>query len=76
MAQLVHNYLDRLDDLQDVVTENSELILEQIDLDKLLQDPEGYFMGLADAFLEEHIDEVQKAHKMGVTFANKILSKV
>ena len=33
-------------------------------------------MGLADAFLEEHIDEVQKAHKLGVTFANKILSKV
>ena len=59
MAQLVHNYLDRLDDLQDIVTENSELILEQIDLDKLLQDPEGYLMGLADAFLEEHIDEVQ-----------------
>ena len=72
----MHNYLDRLDDLQDVVTDNSELILEQIDLDKLLQDPEGYLMGLADAFLEEHIDEVQKAHKMVVTFANKILSKV
>ena len=72
----MHNYLDRLDDLQDVVTENSELILEQINLDELLKDPEGYLMGLADAFLEEHIDEIQKAHKEGVTFANKVLSKV
>ena len=72
----MHNYLDKLDDLQEVVIEDSDLILSQIDLDELLQDPEGYLLNLGDAFLEEHIDEVRMAHKEGIKFADKILEKL
>lgn len=75
MAQLVHNYLDKIDDLQDEVIDNAENILEAIDMDKLMKDPEGYLLALGDAFLKEHIDEIQKADKEGKKFAEKVLKK-
>ena len=75
MAQLVHNYLDKLDDLQENVISNAENILPAIDMDDLLKDPEGYLLALSDAFLNEHIDEIQKAHLEGKKFAQKILKK-
>jgi hypothetical protein len=52
------------------------MILGQIDIDELLKDPEGYLMALGDAFLGEHIDEVEKAHKEGGKFADKVLKKI
>ncbi len=76
MAQLVHNYLNKLDDLQDEVVDNAENILGSIDMDELLKDPEAYLLSLGDAFLGEHIDEVEKAHKEGKKFADKILDKI
>ena len=76
MAKLVHNYIDKLDDLQEIVSKDSEMILEQIDLNELLEDTEGYLMSLGDAFLEEHIGEIKKAHKEGIKFAEKILDKI
>ena len=76
MAQLVHNYLDKLDTLQDEVVSNAENILQAIDMDDLLKDPESYLLALSDAFLREHIDEIKKAHKEGIKFAEKILKKL
>lgn len=76
MAQLVNSYLDKIDNLQDEVVDNAENILDVVDIDKLLRDPEGYLLKLGDAFLKEHIDEVQKAHKEGKKFADKILKKI
>ena len=75
MAQLVHNYLEKLDDLDDEVISNADNILGAIDLDELLNDPEGYLLALGDAFLKEHIDEIQKADKEGKKFAEKVLKK-
>ena len=72
---MVHNYLDKIDDLQDEVIDNAENILEAIDMDKLMKDPEGYLLALGDAFLKEHIDEIQKADKEGKKFAEKVLKK-
>ena len=76
MAQLVHSYLKKLDELDNVVIGNAENILAAIDLDELLKDPEGYLMALGTAFLDEHMDEVETAHKEGVKFADKILKKI
>lgn len=75
MAQLVHNYLDRLDKLDEVVINNADNILTAIDVDKLLDDPEDYLLSLGSAFLGEHIDEIEKANTEGVKFAEKILKK-
>ena len=52
------------------------MILGQIDIDELLKDPEGYLMALGTAFLDEHMDEVEKAYKEGSKFADKILKKI
>lgn len=75
MAQLVHNYLDKLDGLQEEVIDNAENILQSIDMDDLLDDPEVYLLALGDAFLKEHIDEIQKADREGKKFAEKVLKK-
>jgi hypothetical protein len=75
LAQLVHNYLDKLDGLQEEVIQNADNILDAIDMDDLLNDPEGYLLALGDAFLKEHIDEIQEADKEGKKFAKKVLKK-
>ena len=75
MAQLVHNYLDKLDGLREEVIQNADNILDAIDMDDLLNDPEGYLLALGDAFLKEHIDEIQEADKEGKKFAEKVLKK-
>ena len=75
MAQLVHNFLDRLDELEGEAIDNAENILQAIDLDKLLEDPEGYLLALGSAFLDEHIDEIKKADQEGKRFAEKVLEK-
>lgn len=75
MAQLVHNFLNRIDELEGEAIDNADNILQAIDLDKLLEDPEGYLLALGSAFLDEHIDEIQKADKEGKKFAEKVLKK-
>ena len=75
MAQLLHNYIDKLDKLDDVIVENAENILSVINLDELLKDPEGYLMALSDAFLEEHLPEIEKASREGEKFAKEILKR-
>ena len=76
MAQLVVNYIEKLSSIEDVIKENADNILEAIDLDELLKDPEGYLLALSDAFLKEHIDEIEQAGKEGKRFADKILKKI
>ena len=76
MAQLVHNYLDKLDELEDVIKGNADNILDAIDLDELLKDPEGYLLTLGDSFLKEHMDEIEQASKEGKKFAEALLKKI
>ena len=75
MAQLVHRYLDRLDKLDDIIVEDADRILDAIDLDELLKDPERYLMALGDAFLKEHLPEIERASKEGRRFAEQILKR-
>jgi len=73
---LISNYLDKLDLLEEEVNRNADNILNVIDIDKLLEDPEGYLLSLGDAFLKEHIDEIQKASKEGKKFASKVIKQL
>lgn len=66
----------QLDKLEEVIKENSENILSAINLDELLKDPEGYMLALGDAFLKEHIDEIDKASKIGSKFAKRVLNEI
>jgi len=76
LAKLIKNHVLQLDKLEEVIKENSENILSAINLDELLKDPEGYMLALGDAFLKEHIDEIDKASKIGSKFAKRVLNEI
>lgn len=73
MAQSVRNYVNNLDKIEEVVSDNADNILQAIDLDEFLKDPKKYLLLLGDAFLSEHIDELEQASKEGSRFANEVL---
>ena len=73
MAQSVRNYVNNLDKIEEVVSDNADNILQAIDLDEFLADPKKYLLLLGDAFLSEHIDELEQASKEGSRFANEVL---
>jgi len=76
LAQLINNHLNNLDKLEEVVVENADNILPSINVDDLLKNPENYLLALGDAFLKEHIDEIEKAANAGETFADNILKSL
>ncbi len=76
MAQLVREYINSLDKLEEEVSNNADKILDVVDLDKLLEDPENYLLSLGDAFIKEHIDEIQEASNEGKVFANKVIKQL
>ena len=73
MAQSVRNYVNNLDKIEEVVSDNADNILKAIDLDEFLKDPKKYLLLLGDAFLSEHIDELEQASKEGSRFASEVL---
>ena len=76
MAQLINNHLDKLDKLEEVVVENADNILPSINVDDLLKNPENYLLALGDAFLKEHIGEIEQAADAGKAFADNILKSL
>ncbi len=72
MAKLVYNYLADIDELKGIAKENSEKILGAIDIDALLDDPEGYLAVLGVEFAQLHTDEILKAQKAGEKFAEAV----
>ena len=75
LAQLVRNHVKKLDKLEEAIKENAENLLGAIDLDELLIDPEGYLLALGDAFLKEHLKEIQKASDEGKKFARNVINE-
>ena len=75
MAQLVLNYVRKLEKLEDQIKQDADNILKAINLDELLAEPEGYLMSLSDAFLQEHMIEIEQATKEGQSFARKVLDR-
>lgn len=76
MAQLVRKHVEKLDRLENIVKNDAENILDSINLDELLKDPEGYMLSLGDAFLNEHLNEIEQGKKEGIKFAKSILKKI
>ena len=65
----IKDYIKKIDTLQEKVKSDAELILGQIDIDKLLDNPEGYLTALGVAFLNDHEKELSKGYKLGDEFA-------
>jgi cell division protein ZapA (FtsZ GTPase activity inhibitor) len=74
LAQSLDNHLKNLNELESVIKENADNILNAINIDDLLKDPEGYLLSLGDAFINEHLKEIEKAKKEGKRYAEEILN--
>ena len=76
MADPVSNYLDEIDEVQAVILNDANLILDAIEVEELLKDPERYLMSLGEAFLTEHLDEIEEGAKIGAKLATKMVKSV
>ena len=74
MAQLLDDHLKKLDELETVIENNADNILNVINIDDLLKDPEGYLLALGDAFIKDHLDEIEQAKKEGQKYAESVLN--
>ncbi len=74
MAQLLDDHLKKLDELETVIKNNADNILNVINIDDLLKDPEGYLLALGDAFIKDHLDEIEQAKKEGQKYAESVLN--
>jgi hypothetical protein len=73
---LVVQHLNRVDNIQKIIDDNAEKILEQIDLNKLLENTRPYLESVAKTFLSQHRDTIRDGLKAGKDFANKIMEKI
>ena len=74
MAQLLDDHLKKLDELETLIKNNADNILNVINIDDLLKDPEGYLLALGDAFIKDHLDEIEQAKKEGQKYAESVLN--
>ena len=73
---IVNNFLDKIDILKLEIKEDANKILEAIDIDDLLKDPEGYLTALGEQFIQDHDKEIKQGYKEGEKFATKIIKKL
>lgn len=57
------------------MAQDADKILEAIDIDDLLKNPEEYLTALGKAFLEEHSKEIKIGFETGEKFAEEVLKK-
>jgi|TARA_R100000750_G_scaffold55672_1_gene41869 hypothetical protein len=73
---LVLQHLNRVDSIQKTIDDSAEKILEQIDLNKLLENTKPYLESVAATFLSQHRDTIKDGLEAGRDFANKIVQKI
>ena len=57
------------------MAQDADKILEAINIDDLLKEPEKYLTALGKAFLDEHNKEIETGFKTGEKFAEEVLKK-
>ena len=72
---IVNKFLDKIDILKLKIGQDADKILEAIDIDELLKDPEAYLNALSEQFMKDHDKEIKKGYKEGQKFATKIIEK-
>tara|TARA_Y100001951_G_C11283561_1_gene267073 strand:+ start:64 stop:315 length:252 start_codon:yes stop_codon:yes gene_type:complete len=76
LADLVNNYLDEIDEIQAVILNDANLILDAIEIEQLLKDPEAYLMSLGEAFITEHLDEIESGARAGRKMAEQLVKQL
>jgi len=73
---LVVNHIEKIDEIQEKVINDSEKILPSIDIDDLLKEPQKYLLKVSLEFLNDHIKEIKQGEKQGKKFAKQILQDI
>jgi len=76
MSNNINALQDQLDGLTEDVKADADLILEQIDIEALLNDPVNYIREIAVEFVSQHEIEIQRGINSGHRFAQKILKEI
>jgi len=71
---MINKHIDEVERLEQIVVDDAEGILSQTDLYKLLENPREYLTGLFNAFVTDHLDEIELAKKEGVRFGKSIVA--
>jgi len=73
---ILNKFLDKIDVLKLKIGQDADKILEAIDIDEMLKDPDSYLNALSQQFLKDHNKEVKQGFKEGKKFATKIIEKL
>jgi len=57
------------------MAQDADKILEAIEIDELIKNPESYLQSLGKAFLDEHSKDIEYGFKQGERFAERVLEK-
>ena len=57
------------------MAQDADKILEAINVDELIRNPESYLQSLGKAFLDEHSKDIEYGFKQGEKFAEEVLKK-
>ncbi len=72
----IHKHLDQMDALKEQIDKEVDEVLAKIDIDELIDDPEGYLLGVVEAVKEDIVDKfAEKAVSLGEEVAKAIEKK-
>ena len=76
MAKTLTTYLNKISDLEDKIDKEIEELLNAIDIDRLLANPEPYMQELSKQFFESLNDELKEAIQAGELKADRIINSI
>ena len=76
MAKTLTTYLNKISDLEDKIDKEIEELLNAIDIDRLLANPEPYMQELSKQFFESLDDELKQAIDAGQVKADRIIKSL
>ena len=76
MAKVLKSYLDKITDLEDKIDSEIDELLNIINIDQLLANPEVYMQELSKQFFESLDDELKQAIVAGELKAERIIKSI
>ena len=76
MAKTLTTYLNKITDIEEKIDTDIDQLLEAVDIDRLLANPEQYMEELSKQFLESLNDELIQAIQAGELKADRIINSI
>ena len=76
MAKTLTTYLNKITDIEEKIDTDFDQLLEAVDIDRLLANPEQYMEELSKQFFESLNDELIQAIQAGELKADRIINSI